>query len=122
MILYEQDEFGELESLIADINTEMAELKRNPPIPVEFSSPVSAMFSGVTGVDGLNFLSSATSDDIITKILDMISSGNFDKLTSTLDKIPAIFNNMGVGSGFFEGPIGSEVIQNIQNSVKSPKF
>ena len=122
MILYEQDEIQDLESLLSDINDEMEALKRKPAIPTKFSSPISALFSGLSGSSGLDFLYSGTTDDVAGKLLDLIVSGDTDKLQKALDRVPELFSQMGVGSGFFKGPIGSTVIENIKASTNSLKF
>lgn len=80
MILYEQDEIQDLEALLSDINDEMDALKRKPAIPTEFSSPISALFSGISDESGLNFLYSDGVDDIAGKLLDIVANGNTEKL------------------------------------------
>lgn len=84
--------------------------------------PMKVQADGLYSIQSLNFLFSPTVDKIIDVLLDVCINGKFDLALNKLDQFVKMFDNMGIGQGFFNGQIGSHVITSIKASVNSMKF
>lgn len=117
----------ELQLYINDINDSIGSLEKSDLkkiSPKDLPSNLSFLLQGIgDSPNSLNFLFSNNLDKVIDKFFNMAMDGEFDSLIKGLDKLATMSDKAGIGSNtVFEGPIGSGIIKNIQNTVNSVKF
>lgn len=115
---------NELEDVISEINSYMTNVKDNvnSSDTSELPSNLKLMMTGAPSNKAIDFLFSIKADQLIEKILDLVNSGKLELLISNQDKLINTLNKFGFGSGSFEGPVSTTIVNNISNIVNSPKY
>jgi hypothetical protein len=115
----------DLDQVIDNINTSIESMRSNEKEEIKNSdlpSNLQLMLSGVTNSKAIDFLFSANLDKLIEKLLNMLESGEIEKILQNEEKMNNLFGSVGIGRGTFKGPVSRSIIQNIQRSLDSKKF
>lgn len=117
----------EISNTTTDVLSAMTDLKNleqsaNVYKTETIPSGINMSLSGIGSERAIAFLFSPNIDKLIDNILDICINGKFDVLNDMINKLVGYCDTMGIGSGFFGGKIGSNVILTIKNSVNSIKF
>jgi hypothetical protein len=115
----------DLDQVIDNINISIESMRSNEKEEIKNSdlpSNLQLMLSGVTNSKAIDFLFSANLDKLIEKLLNMLESGEIEKILQNEEKMNNLFGSVGIGRGTFKDPISKSIIQNIQRSLDSKKF
>jgi hypothetical protein len=115
----------DLDQVIDNINISIESMRSNEKEEIKNSdlpSNLQLMLSGVTNSKAIDFLFSANLDKLIEKLLNMLESGEIEKILQNEEKMNNLFGSVGIGRGTFKGPVSKSIIQNIQRSLDSKKF
>lgn len=116
-----------IDELSLNVNSALTDMKELSDSSNQYNksntgSSVDLKIDGLFSVQSLNFLFSPSVDKMIDVLLDVCINGEFSEALSKLDQFVKMFDSMGVGSGFFNGRVGSHIINIIRSSVNSIKF
>lgn len=105
-------------SAIDSIKNSTSDINKNS---AKLPGTIEIMMTGINGETALTSIFSPQIDKLLTKLFDLVMSGDFEKILAYEDEITAISNAI-FGEGSFKGPVSRRVLNSIQNTMTSYKY
>lgn len=119
-----------LDDLVNDINSTITDLQMNPINTAKVPSNFSLVTDNITSQLGLDTLFNGKIDEIINKLFDNISSGNFESVLTSTDFLDTLLKKVGISdpdtktgtNAPFQGILSQKIIGSINTTLSKPRF
>jgi len=116
--------YGDLERIVCGLDNSMNDYEQSAndyEQTLSTPKPLKLNIEGISTSSALAFLFSPKVDEMVNAIVDIFMSGNYNGTLEKVKVLTAMFERMGIGKGVFNGPVGTTIINTIENTTKKFK-